>query len=105
MVIKSLSVVNFRNFETAEIKFNDRLNIIIGENGQGKTNIIEAIYLLAERESFRYSKNENLIQLGKNQAAINSQIINDNLDYKISLKISPHKKDFLVNEKAIPANK
>ena len=105
MIIKSLSVVNFRNFESAEINFNERLNIVIGENGQGKTNIIEAIYLLAERESFRYSKNENLIQLGKPQAAIHSCFFNGNLDYKVSLKISSNKKDFLVNEKSMAANK
>lgn len=105
MIIKSLSLNNFRNFESDEIQFNDRLNIIIGENGQGKTNIIEAIFLLAERESFRYSKNDNLIQLGKNQTSIRSKIENDNLDYNILLKISSHKKEFFVNDKAATARK
>lgn len=105
MIIKSLSVTNFRNFDSIEIEFNDRLNIIIGENGQGKTNIIEAIYLLTERESFRYSRNENLIQLGKEQAAIRSKIVSDHLDYKVSLKLFPNKKNFFVNEKLVTANK
>lgn len=105
MIIKSLSVLNFRNIASIEIKFNERLNLIIGDNGQGKTNIIEAIYLLSQGESFRYSKNENLIELGKTQASIRSEVINKNLNYKISLKLSNNKKELLVNDKPASINK
>lgn len=99
MLINSLSVVNFRNFESADIQFNPRLNIIIGDNGQGKTNIIEALYLLIEGESFRYSKNENLIQLKQSQALIRANTVSNGLDYKLSLKLSNSKKDFSINGK------
>lgn len=99
MIIKKLSLKNFRNFDSAEINFNERLNIIIGDNGQGKTNIIEAINLLMEGESFRYSKNENIIQIGKSESIIRSETVNENLDYVFKLKLEHKKKDFFVNEK------
>ena len=105
MIIKTLSISNFRNFDSVEIKFNDRLNIIIGDNGQGKTNIIESIYLLTEGESFRYSKNENLIRLGQSAAFIRTAIINEELDYKLSLKLTPSKKDLFINEKPTSINR
>jgi DNA replication and repair protein RecF len=105
MIIKSLAISNFRNFESTEIIFNERLNIIIGDNGQGKTNIIESIYLLTEGESFRYSKNENLIRLGQPNAFIRSEIINENLNYKLTLKITPSTKNLMVNDKSASASK
>ena len=95
MLVKNLSVLNFRNFERTDISFNDRLNLIIGDNGQGKTNILEALYLLSEGESFRYSKNENLIKLQNSTAIINADIIHNNLDFKLSLRINNKKKNFL----------
>jgi DNA replication and repair protein RecF len=99
MIIKSLWLSNFRNFEQCHIDFSDRVNILIGENGQGKTNILEALYLLIEGESFRYSKFNNLVQLEKMSALIKSKVENHSLDYFLRLKFSENKKEFLVNEK------
>ena len=47
MRIEQLELMNFRNYSKLNIKFNDKLNIIIGNNAQGKTNILEAIYYLS----------------------------------------------------------
>lgn len=105
MIINALSLINFRNFENTQIQFNERLNIFLGDNGQGKTNIIEALYLLTEGESFRYSKNENLIRLGENQAYVAAKAVNKDLDYKLALKITESKKSLIVNEKATTHNK
>jgi DNA replication and repair protein RecF len=105
MVLKSLLLSRFRNFNAAQIEFNSRLNIIIGDNGQGKTNILEAIYLLTEGESFRYAKNENLIQLGANAAFIRAKIESNELDYALSLKITEAKKDLSVNDKPLSHSK
>lgn len=99
MLIKSLFVTNFRNLNSIEIKFNNLLNIIVGNNGQGKTNIIESIFLLTQGESFRYSKNENLITLGEENSFISSNIINKNLDFKINLNLTKTKKKLSVNDK------
>ena len=49
MYIKNISLENFRNYETQKIEFNKNINIIYGNNAQGKTNIIEAIFLSAYR--------------------------------------------------------
>ena len=45
MQIKDLKLINFRNYERANLQFNDHLNLIIGKNGMGKTNLVEAIYV------------------------------------------------------------
>lgn len=100
MQVDSLSLVHFRNFENADIQFNNRLNIIIGDNGQGKTNIIEALYLLTEGESFRYSKNENLIRLGQKTSLIKAVADTNDLKFDISLKITESKKDLSINNKS-----
>lgn len=97
--------MNFRNFDTADIQFNDRLNIIVGDNGQGKTNILEALYVLTEGESFRYAKNDNLIRLGESTAFIRTGIHNNELDYRLSLRLTASKKDIFINEKPTSANK
>ena len=51
MKINNLKLKNFRNYSDLDIDFNDKLNIIIGNNAQGKTNILEAIYFLSITKS------------------------------------------------------
>lgn len=105
MIIKSLLLSSFRNFDQVHINFSDRVNIFVGENGQGKTNILEAIYLLIEGESFRYSKTETLIQLSKQTSLIKSMVENQGLDFQIKLQISGTKKELTLNEKRISQTK
>lgn len=105
MIVRDLAVQNFRNLTQLQASFNPRLNIIIGDNGQGKTNMVEAIYLLMEGESFRYSRTENLISLGCNQAVIRSEIHNQNLDYQVGLRLIEGKKEYTVNGKSTSANR
>ena len=52
MKIINLKLYNFRNYETLNLEFSNKQNIIIGQNGSGKTNIVEAIYVLAITKSF-----------------------------------------------------
>ncbi len=52
MKIKKISLKNFRNYDNLNIEFNDNLNIVIGDNAQGKTNLLESIYVLAVTKSF-----------------------------------------------------
>ena len=56
MYIENIKLSNFRNYASQEIKFDENLNIFYGNNAQGKTNIIEAIYLCAIGKSYRTSK-------------------------------------------------
>ncbi|MBC7742752.1 MAG: DNA replication and repair protein RecF [Bdellovibrionaceae bacterium] len=99
MIIKSLHIANFRNFDHIQTDFSEHVNIFLGDNGQGKTNLLEAIYLLIDGESFRYTKYETLVKLDKSEGLIKSHLENEKLDYNLKLLFSGHKKEFTVNEK------
>ena len=84
MEIASLKLINFRNFSNLELNFSENKNIIIGDNGEGKTNIVEAIFVLALTKSFRTNDDDNLIKennsLFKVEGSIKSSFVNN---YKI----------------------
>lgn len=77
MKIKSLNLTNFRNYEDETIDLSGGLNILTGPNAQGKTNFIEAIYILSTLKSFRNSKLVDCIKEGKNEAKISAHIDSD----------------------------
>lgn len=86
MKIEKIKLTNFRNYNNTEVSFSDTLNIIYGNNGSGKSNIIEAIYLLALTKSFRTSTDQNLIK--KDQVACNVKgtvVTNEKTTYEINL--------------------
>lgn len=60
MILRSLSTQNFRNLAAAEITFHPSVNLVVGRNGQGKTNLLEAIYFLATTKSFRTARLQNV---------------------------------------------
>ena len=68
MIIKSLELDSFRNIEKEKIEFSEGVNVIYGDNAQGKTNILEGIYIFARGKSFRASKDRELICFGKSKA-------------------------------------
>lgn len=63
MLISSITFKNFRNFKNSKFQFNPFLTVIIGENAQGKTNLLEGVYFLINGEGFRETKEEELIDL------------------------------------------
>ena len=71
MVIKKIYLENFRNYEKQEINLNDNINVFYGNNAQGKTNILEALYYSAIGRSFRTHKDAELIKMGKESSKIN----------------------------------
>lgn len=85
MKLQNLKLSNYRNYENLEISFSDTLNLIYGNNGSGKSNLIEAIYLLALTKSFRTNNDRNLIQKDKKLSTVEG-IVNQN-DDKVSYKI------------------
>ena len=84
MEISSLKLLNFRNYESLELKFSPKVNLIYGNNGMGKTNIVEAIYMLGLTKTFRSNNDTIVIKRGKNIAKIEG-IIKDKIlnNYKI----------------------
>jgi len=73
MYIKSLSLKNFRNYDTLELELSPEKNIFYGLNGQGKTNIIEALYYLQSGKSYRCQKEKEVIKFGQSYARIEAE--------------------------------
>ena len=86
MKITQLKLYNFRNYDSISFNFSNKQNIIIGPNGSGKTNIVEAIYVLAITKSFRGSLDRVLIKENKNELSIEGRIKDKIIhNYKIIL--------------------
>lgn len=84
MKILNLKLLNFRNYEKLELSFNPSKNIIIGKNGMGKTNIVEAIYVLAFTKSFRGSKEDVIIKNNTDLTRVEGTIEDKSKDnYKV----------------------
>lgn len=87
MHIKYLQLINFRNYDELNLQFSDNVNVFIGDNAQGKTNILESIYYCSIGKSHRTSKDKELIAWNKSEAYIKAYIARKRLDKKIEIKI------------------
>lgn len=96
MYIKKIKLENFRNYENQEIEFNPNINIIYGNNAQGKTNIIESIFLCAMGKSFRDKKDKDLIKFDKDISKIKLEYEKSDREGVIEAVIND-KKTFLLN--------
>lgn len=88
MKLNHLSLVDFRSYSNLELKLYGGTHILIGENGEGKTNIIEAIMYLALLSSHRISTDAPLIKLGRERAYIRAKITDDQRDTLVELEIN-----------------
>ena len=70
MYIKKLTLKNFRNYESAELEFSPLTNVIYGDNAQGKTNILEAVYLFSQGRSHRAKTDKELVKFGEDFASL-----------------------------------
>ncbi len=96
MSLTELSTINFRNLKNQAFEFSDKVTVLYGENAQGKTNILEAIYLLSTGKSFRTRSDHELIAWGSTQAKVFGKA--GNLEPEVI--IFPDKKEFLVNKQS-----
>ena len=87
MKINSIILENFRNYKNLELDFDESRNIIVGENAQGKTNLIEAIYLTAFARSFRTSNSAELVMFGEETGRVSTDITSEDLDKNINIVI------------------
>lgn len=69
MIIRTISIKNFRNIKEATVSFGERVNLFYGDNAQGKTNFIEAVFLLSAAKGFRTSRDAELIRFGCDEAS------------------------------------
>lgn len=87
MYVKYLNLINFRNYKELTIEFCDGTNVLVGDNAQGKTNILEALYYTSIGKSHRANKDKELINWNTNEAYIKTYIAKERLDKKIEIKI------------------
>ena len=95
MYIKNIYIKNFRNYDEEMINFNKKINIIIGNNAQGKTNLIESIYLMSIGKSFRASKDNDMIQFDKDISNINGFINKKYFDVNINILLDRNNKKII----------
>ena len=101
MIIKTLSLKNFRNHSSLAYEFSPNLNILTGQNAVGKTNVAEAIYYLSLARSFRTTEDVDLIKRGKAAAEIDAVIVEGELKRKIRVVITGSGKQIFINGKKI----
>jgi len=99
--IEHLKLTNFRNYDSLELDFNKNINIFIGNNGQGKTNILESIYVLSLTKSNRYGFDSDLIKFQEEVAKVEGTIRDDTLIKKQEVLITKFKKQLSINGKEI----
>lgn len=97
MFVKSLSFKNYRNLEDGILQPCEKTNIIFGDNAQGKTNLLEALWLFCGGHSFRGSKESEFIRFKEKQAKIGVEFFSQNRDQNAELVFSQGKKDVFIN--------
>ena len=101
MQINNISIRNFRNYDNLELDFNSRINIFIGDNAQGKTNLLESIYVLAITKSHRIFIDNNLIKNKEIYTKIKGTIISNNTKKNLEILINSKGKSVKINNNII----
>lgn len=91
MVIKSLELSNFRNYDFLDLTFDQGTNILYGDNAQGKTNILEAIYLCATTKSHKGSKDKDIVKFGAEEAHIRTFVEKKQDEIKVDMHLRKNK--------------
>ena len=91
MYIESIRLNNFRNYESLEMNFDQGTNILYGDNAQGKTNILEAVYLAGTSKSHKGSKDREMIRFENEESHIRMMVKKGDLSYKIDMHLRKNK--------------
>ena len=87
MVIKSLKLKNYRNYNLLDLNFDPNTNILYGDNAQGKTNILEALYLTGTTKSHRGTKDRDIIQFGYDESHIETIVEKRGICFQIDMHL------------------
>ena len=91
MIIESLSLKNYRNYENLKLDFSDGTNIFYGNNAQGKTNILEAVYMSGTTKSHRTNKDLELIRFTEDESHISTIVRKNDISHKIDIHLKNNK--------------
>lgn len=87
MIIKRLELADYRNYATLDLEFDKGTNILYGDNAQGKTNIMEAIYMAATTKSHKGSKDKEMIGFGKEEAHIRTYLEKEGVGTRVDMHL------------------
>ena len=99
MIIKSIELKNFRNYEQLQIDFDQATNILFGDNAQGKTNILESAYVSATTKSHKGSRDREMIRFGEDEAHIRTIVSKSQQDFQIDIHLKKNRsKGIAINQ-------
>ena len=91
MYISSLELADFRNIVSLHMEFSEGTNILYGENAQGKTNILESLYMVSTTKSHRGVRDRDMIRFGMEEAHIRSLFMRGEIDYRVDMHLRRNK--------------
>lgn len=91
MIVTKIELSNFRNYDSLSLELDDKTNVLYGKNAQGKTNVLEAIYLCSTTKSHRSSKDAELIKFENNEGHIKLFINKKGREYRIDIHLRKNK--------------
>ena len=100
MRIELLTASGVRNLQPLQLEPRERFNVFVGDNGQGKTNLLEAIYAVSSLRSFRTSKLADMIAFGAQEARIGARVLKDELVRVYELTVAPQGRRVLLDGKS-----
>ncbi len=95
MYITDIELNNFRNFKNQKIKLNKEINVFYGNNAQGKTNLLEAVYMVSMGKSFRFCKDKDIISFEKERAEINVDYFSNNMINKNTVILNKNERKIM----------
>jgi DNA replication and repair protein RecF len=98
MRLNSLQLINFRNYDNLHLEFNKKINLLVGKNGQGKTNIVESIYMLSFGKSFRTSKDKEIVKFESENLYVGGSYSKKHTNGLIEIAIGKNKKGIKLNK-------
>ena len=104
MYVSSIRLRNYRNYENQIINFDRGMNIVIGNNGEGKTNLLEAIYLLSTTRSHRVDDNRELIRFDSEFGSAEGNVVFNNQSSRLSVVVHKKGKTLMINNNPVRKN-
>ncbi|NIP38948.1 MAG: DNA replication/repair protein RecF [Candidatus Dadabacteria bacterium] len=101
MPVKSLTLLNYRNYNNQSFTFDDKFNLIIGKNGHGKTNLLEAINLVCKFKPFKKTNFDELINFDTNETRLKAELLNNKNLNEINIQLLKGKKIIKLNNKIL----
>lgn len=91
MIIESIELKNYRNYKELHMEFNQGTNILYGDNAQGKTNILESIYVSGTTKSHKGSRDKEMIRFGEDEAHIRTMVEKNQMSYQIDMHLKKNR--------------